>query len=202
MDPMLKKLDAMAGTPKTLRALSIPITSAARETSRMNGNITCVSKTTNGFQTMTVSGAPHESRSNNGSERKIPATVTRLIKMTVRVNILDARAQADSSPSVSNLRLKTVMKAVESAPSANRSRNKFGMRKATIKAPSRSLPNIALKSTSRTNPNTRENITATAMTPLALVFSFFPSLTRRSLAQSNRPGKNIPHQPILNAALA
>ena len=34
------------------------------------------------------------------------------------------------------------------------------------------------------SPSTRENITATAMTPLALVFSFFPSLTRGSLAQT------------------
>ncbi len=32
MDPILKKLEAIAGTPKTLRALSIPITSAASET--------------------------------------------------------------------------------------------------------------------------------------------------------------------------
>ncbi len=34
---MLKKLDAIAGTPNTFLALSIPITSAASETSRIKG---------------------------------------------------------------------------------------------------------------------------------------------------------------------
>ncbi len=43
MDPKLKKLDAMAGLPNTLFALSIPITNAASETSRMNGNMMRVS---------------------------------------------------------------------------------------------------------------------------------------------------------------
>ena len=42
MERMLKQLLAMAGTAKTFLALSMPMTSAARETSRMNGNMTCV----------------------------------------------------------------------------------------------------------------------------------------------------------------
>ena len=37
IEPRLKKQDDNAGMPKTLRALSMPITSAASDTSRMNG---------------------------------------------------------------------------------------------------------------------------------------------------------------------
>ena len=43
MDPKLKKLDAIAGIPNTLWELSIPMTKAASETSRMNGNMMRVS---------------------------------------------------------------------------------------------------------------------------------------------------------------
>jgi len=39
MDPILKKLDAIAGTPNTFLAFSIPITNAAIDTSRMKGNM-------------------------------------------------------------------------------------------------------------------------------------------------------------------
>ncbi len=40
IEPRLKKHDASAGMPKMLRALSMPMTSAASETNRMNGYIT------------------------------------------------------------------------------------------------------------------------------------------------------------------
>jgi hypothetical protein len=40
IEPRLKKLDAMAGTPNTFFAFSIPITSAASDTSRMKGYMT------------------------------------------------------------------------------------------------------------------------------------------------------------------
>ena len=43
MDPRLKKLEAIAGLPNTLFAFSIPITNAASETSKMNGNMIRVS---------------------------------------------------------------------------------------------------------------------------------------------------------------
>ena len=39
MDPILKKLDAIAGTPNTFLAFSIPITKAAIDTSKMKGNM-------------------------------------------------------------------------------------------------------------------------------------------------------------------
>ena len=44
IEPRLKKLEAIAGIPKTFFAFSIPITSAATETSRMNGNMIRVSR--------------------------------------------------------------------------------------------------------------------------------------------------------------
>ena len=43
IDPILKKLEAMAGLPNTFFEFSIPITSAARDTSKMNGNMMRVS---------------------------------------------------------------------------------------------------------------------------------------------------------------
>ena len=45
IEPRLKKLEAMAGTPNTFFAFSMPMTSAASDTSRMNGNMTRVSVT-------------------------------------------------------------------------------------------------------------------------------------------------------------
>jgi len=45
IDPRLKKLDAIAGIPKTFFALSIPIASAASDTRRMNGHMMRVSRT-------------------------------------------------------------------------------------------------------------------------------------------------------------
>ena len=44
IDPRLKKLEAIAGAPKMCFAFSIPITSAARETSKMKGHMIRVSK--------------------------------------------------------------------------------------------------------------------------------------------------------------
>ena len=47
MDPALKKLEAMAGLPKMLFAFSMPMTSAARDTRRMKGNMMRVSSAVN-----------------------------------------------------------------------------------------------------------------------------------------------------------
>ncbi len=43
IEPRLKKLEAMAGTPNTFFAFNMPITRAASDTRRMNGYITRVS---------------------------------------------------------------------------------------------------------------------------------------------------------------
>ena len=103
-----------------------------------------------------------------------PSKLTRLIKIAASVIILDASAQADRSPSFSIFCEKTVMKAVERAPSAKRSRSKLGARKAISENSHQSRPNRPAKRISRISPSTREHMTATAITPLALVLSSAP----------------------------
>ena len=68
--------------------------------------------------------------------------------------------------------LKVVTKAVDSAPSANRSRSRFGMRNAAVKASIMPPPpNNAAQISSRARPSNRLHITARPMIPAALVFS-------------------------------
>ena|SRR5438132_5794956 len=102
----------------------------------------------------------------------IPSSVTALMKTAVRVATLFPSRHADSSPSVAILREKVVMNAVESAPSANKSRSKFGTRNAMRKA-SRFFPapKSPAKICSRMSPSTREHITATPTTPVARVLT-------------------------------
>ncbi len=101
----------------------------------------------------------------------MPRTVSELMVSIASVVILLARRKADASPSRLIMRLKTVMNAVESAPSANRSRSRFGMRNAMVKASSsKAPPNSAAKTCSRANPNRRLHITARPTMPAARVF--------------------------------
>ncbi len=72
-----------------------------------------------------------------------------------------ARCQADSAPSFSHVLVKVVVNAVESAPSAKRSRSKFGIRNAAKNASANIVvPNMKAKICSRTTPSRREPITA------------------------------------------
>src|SRR5271154_3583046 len=67
---------------------------------------------------------------------------------------------------------KVVTKAVDSAPSANKSRSRFGMRNATVKASiAAPPPNNAAQMSSRASPSTRLHMTASPITPAALVFN-------------------------------
>src|ERR1700678_3715859 len=66
--------------------------------------------------------------------------------------------------------VKVVTKAVDSAPSANRSRNRLGMRKATVKVSISAPPNSAPQIASRASPSRRLHSTASVMIPAALVF--------------------------------
>ena len=102
----------------------------------------------------------------------MPSNVTALMKTAVRVATLLPSRQADSSPSVAIFRENVVMNAVESAPSANKSRNRFGNRNAIRKA-SRFLPapKSPAKTCSRINPSRREHMTATPTTPVARVLT-------------------------------
>ena len=162
----------MAGGPKTCFAFNIPMTSAASETSSMNGHMIRVSK----MVSSVLSGGQlhHVSRSTSCGAKMMPSSVTTLMKTAVSVATLFASRQADSSPSVAIFPENVVMKAVERAPSANRSRNKFGRRNA-IKNASRFFPapKSPAKICSRISPRTRLHRTASPTIPVARV------LTRR-----------------------
>ena len=172
MDPMLKKLEASAGAVKIWREFKIPITSAASETKRMKGYMIRVSRI---VKAASRGSNPGARRLTSGPAKTMPSRLTALMKTAASVNILEASAHAAAEPSFSSFCEKTVMNAVESAPSANRSRRRLGRRKAMRKSPIAAVPNKALKSTSRTRPRTRLSMTAAAMTPLARVLSFLPS---------------------------
>ena len=169
MDPRLKKLDAMAGLPNTLFAFSMPITNAASDTSKMNGNMIRVSSAV----TAALCGLnPGASTLTSWLENTMPARHSAPSTSTVSVATLFASRQAAPSPSRAMVLLKVVTKAVDSAPSANRSRSRFGMRNATVKA-SIALPppNNAAQICSRARPSKRLHITARPMIAAALVFS-------------------------------
>src|SRR5947207_12918700 len=87
----------MAAGPQTCFALSIPITSAASDTSNMKGHMMRVSE----IVSAVLSGdqLPHVKRSTSCGANTIPSSVTALMKTAVSVATLFARRHADSSPS-------------------------------------------------------------------------------------------------------
>src|ERR1700688_1034032 len=169
MDPILKKLDAIAGIPKTLFAFNIPMTKAAMDTMTMNGNMIRVSCAVRAA----FSGPnPGANSPTSCDENSMPAT--HIEPKTTRVNVatLFASRHAAASSLRAMVLLNVVTNAVDSAPSANRSRNRFGMRNAAVNASiAPPPPNKAAQTCSRTRPSTRLHITARPMIPAALVFS-------------------------------
>ena len=153
--------------PNTFLALSMPITSAASDTSRMNGNMMRVS--------VAVSAAlpgsnPGASVATNCGENTIPSRQMTLSTIVVSVATLLASRQAAASPPRAMVLLNVVTKAVDSAPSANRSRSRLGMRNAAVKASmAPPPPNNAAQICSRANPSSRLHITARPIIPAALV---------------------------------
>ena len=145
--------------------LSIPITSAASDTSRMKGNMIRVSTT---VSSAFSAGKPGARMSMSTGAKTTPSSETALMKTSVSVATLLARSQAERSPSVAMRRENVVTNAVESAPSAKRSRNILGARNAVRNASMfRLAPNMAAKTTSRISPRTRLQRIATPTTPVA-----------------------------------
>src|SRR4051812_43069984 len=98
----------------------------------------------------------------------IPSSVQRLRTITAIVATLFASRQADPSPSVAIVLEKVVTNAVDKAPSAKRSRSRFGRRNAALNASIfTSAPKSARKIWSRANPRIRLHITASPTTPAA-----------------------------------
>ena len=169
IEPILKKLEAIAGGPKTSLAFSNPITKADRETNKINGNMICVSRTVSAA----FSGAKPPARtSTKEGASSTPTSTTKLSTTVANVAILLASAHAEASSPVVVFLEKTVTKAVESAPSAKRSRKRLGMRKATLKASmAMPAPKSAARICSLANPSKRLHITATPTIPAARVLS-------------------------------
>ena len=155
--------------PNTFLALSMPMTSAASETSRMNGNMMRVS--------VTVSAAlaglkPGASVATSCGENTMPSTHIAPRTTAAMVAILLASRQAAASLLRAAVLLKVATKAVDSAPSANRSRSRLGMRNAAVNASmAPPPPNSAAQTCSRMSPSTRLHMTARPMTPAARVLS-------------------------------
>ena len=167
MEPRLKKAEAIAGGPNTWRAFSIPITSAASDTSKMKGNMIRVSNTVSAAFS---AGKPGARMSMSTGANTTPSSEIALMKTSVSVATLLARSQAERSPSVAMRRENVVTNAVESAPSAKRSRNMLGARNAVRNASMlRLAPNMAAKTTSRISPRTRLQRIAAPTTPVARV---------------------------------
>src|SRR5580658_8723269 len=169
IEPKLKKREAIAGMPNTPREFNIPITKAASDTSRMNGYMIRVRVTVSAA----LSGSnPGASTATSQGAESTPMRVIALNATAASVATLLASRQAEASFSRAAVRVNTVTKAVDSAPSANRSRSRFGMRNAMVNASmTRPPPNSAAKICSRARPSTRLQSTASPTTPAALVFS-------------------------------
>ncbi len=115
---------------------------------------------------------PHREETKRRSANRMPKIVIPLMNTTTqRERCLDARAQADAWPSFSSFLWNTVIKAVDRAPSAKRSRSKFRDAERNNEMHlSLSPPNsVPLNNTSLHQPqaHARVHITAMAITPLA-----------------------------------
>ena len=169
IEPMLKKLEAIAGGPKTSLALSNPITKADRDTNKINGNIICVSRTVSAAFS---SAKPPARTSTKEGASSTPMSTTKLSTTVANVAILLASAHAEASSPVVVFLEKTVTNAVDNAPSAKRSRNRFGMRNATLNASmAMPAPKSAARICSLASPSNRLHITATPTIPAARVLS-------------------------------
>ena len=168
MEPMLKKLDAIAGMPNTLFAFSMPMTNAAIDTMMMNGNMMRVRSAVSAAFAGLKPGA---SRPTSCGEKIMPATQIDPSTTKVSVATLFASSQAAASPLRAMVLLKVVTNAVDRAPSANKSRSRLGMRNAAVNASmAPPPPNNAAQICSRASPSTRLHITARPMIPAAFVF--------------------------------
>jgi hypothetical protein len=98
----------------------------------------------------------------------IPKTTRRM------ENIEDVIRKAFCVPSFFNFSVNTGIYAAESAPSAKRSRRRFGIRKAATKASMPpAAPNTAAKDASRKRPKIRDTTVASENRPVFLRKDFF-----------------------------
>ena len=144
MQPRLKKAEATAGIKKTLLEFSIPITKAVMETMVMNGYMICT-RVVQSFKLTSLSQPGFKRRTNQGANAT-PAIAMTAMKQSESASIFLPSAHAASSPSFLIFFVKVVTKAVDRAPSANRSRSMFGVLKAAVKMPVKWEPKSPFKS--------------------------------------------------------
>ena len=157
IEPTLKRAGASAGAVKRPCALSIPIATAESETSRRNGIITRVSPAAAPM----CSPSPGAISAISGSAHAIPASTSAPTTTSNSDTTVPASRHAASGPRLRRTSAKVGTKALESAPSAKRSRSRLGMRKAKTKASDQRLaPMRMTKSWSRRSPSTREAMVA------------------------------------------
>ena len=164
-EPRLKKAEAAAGTPKMWRVLRMPIATAASATRRMKGNMMRVSPTVSAtFPGMAAK--PGAIAATNVGANQMPSSVRAPTTSASPFTTRFASRHAACSPSRSKRCVNVVTNAAESAPSAKRSRSRFGMRNAVTKASSsRPAPKNIANVCSRTRPRTRLKNTAALTMP-------------------------------------
>jgi hypothetical protein len=128
-EPMLKKVEASVGTAKRPQAFRIPMACAASATTSRNGNMMRVSA-------MARENLPGSAVAQPGASSPTSAGLNTAPKMhtrpTIRITAVAARLESSAAsffPLVERYSVKVGTKAEDRAPSAKRSRVRFGMRK-------------------------------------------------------------------------
>ena len=144
MAPTLKSAGASAGAVKRDWAFSMPMATAESETSSRNGIMIRVRRAANSASSGPNPGA--SSRTITGAATSPQSTTPPTTTRTSPTSPLASR-RASSLPRFAWASAKVGTNADESAPSAKRSRSRFGMRNATTKASDqRFAPTSAAKS--------------------------------------------------------
>ena len=161
----LNMAGANAGTTKCRRALSMPIHTAASEVRASKGNITRVKVIAS--VSLVVSSMP-EIRATSGSANRAPTPTSTPVSASMPPNTRSASRAAASSPSCLRVAVNVGTNAEVSAPSASRSRNRFGIRNATKNASATApAPNRAANTISRASPSSRDPKIAALIRPEA-----------------------------------
>ncbi len=145
-----------AGTAKRFQVFSTPADSATSDMKPMYGNIQRVMKTAASKPRGSCFNPLAIIQTNTGAAAT-PITQVSSKAQLKRVATRSISSLVAASPSLARLAASTGTNAWLNAPSANRRRNRFGMRKATLKASVMALaPKVEAISSSRTRPVIRD----------------------------------------------
>jgi len=131
IDPTLNIAGDIAGTKNRCNELSIPISAVATATSARKGNMMRVSETVSSSLPGTSAYAPANAVV-IGPAKTIPATTMSPVARSSALTTRFPSRQARSRPSFVSVRVNVGTNAALIAPSANRSRTRFGIRNAML----------------------------------------------------------------------